>query len=127
MSSPNLTAAAREPGRAAGLAARIPATWVACFELTKPRLLSLVLTTTFLGYFLAGGTIAEWARAVVLTLGTALVGGGANGLNQVIEADRDARMRRTRGRPIPSGRLSRQAALAFSLAASAPQPSPGER
>lgn len=119
MSSPNLTAAAREHGRAAGLAARLPATWVACFELTKPRLLSLVLTTTFLGYFLAGGTIAEWARAVVLTLGTALVGGGANGLNQVIEADRDARMRRTRGRPIPSGRLSRQAALAFSLTASA--------
>ncbi len=96
-----------------------PPTWAACFELTKPRLLSLVLVTTFLGYFLAGGTFAEWPRVVALMLGTALIGGGANGVNQVLEAERDARMRRTRDRPVPSGRLSRRTALVFSSAASA--------
>jgi protoheme IX farnesyltransferase len=111
----NVTAAER-PDR---VAAWWPSTWAACFELTKPRLLSLVLVTTGLGYFLAGGTLAPWGRIAGLILGTALVGGGANGVNQVLEAERDARMRRTRDRPVPSGRLSRPTALAFSLTASA--------
>ena len=48
-------------------------------------------------------------------LGTALVGGGANALNQWWEVPRDALMRRTRTRPLPSGRLSRSASVAFAL------------
>jgi protoheme IX farnesyltransferase len=51
-------------------------------------------------------------------LGTALVAGGTNALNQLSERDVDARMRRTRGRPLPSGRLTPRAAGAFAAAIS---------
>lgn len=51
-------------------------------------------------------------------LGTALVAGGTNALNQLSERDVDARMRRTRGRPLPSGRLTPRAAGVFAAAIS---------
>jgi protoheme IX farnesyltransferase len=93
----------------------IPARWADYVELTKPRLLSLVVVTTLLGYLLAGGSAADWWRLLALGAGTALVGGGANALNQWWEVPRDALMRRTRTRPLPSGRLSRSASVAFAL------------
>lgn len=93
----------------------IPARWACYVELTKPRLLSLVLVTTFLGYLLAGGAAANWARILATTIGTALVGGGANVLNQWWEVPRDALMRRTRERPLPSGRVSRPSSAIFGL------------
>ena len=75
----------------------------AMVELTKPRLASLVLFVVYLGAFLAGdGGMVAW-HAV---LGTFLVAGGANALNQVLERDLDRRMRRTRERPLPTGRLT---------------------
>jgi protoheme IX farnesyltransferase len=108
-------AAAARPARAAAIR---PFSVSACAELTKPRLLSLVLVTTFLGYVLAGGSLHDAWRVLATLLGTALVGGGANGLNQWWEAERDGRMRRTRTRPLPSGRVSRGAAFAFSASLS---------
>ncbi len=51
-------------------------------------------------------------------IGTALVAGGTNAFNQLRERDVDARMRRTRGRPLPSGRLSPRAAALFAGAIS---------
>jgi protoheme IX farnesyltransferase len=95
------------------------ASWIALGELTKPRLLSLVVATTALGYLLAGAPAGTGLRLLATILGTALVGGGANGLNQVEEASRDARMRRTRRRPLPTRRVSRGGAIAFSSALSA--------
>jgi protoheme IX farnesyltransferase len=91
----------------------LPARWASYLELTKPRLLSLVLVTTLLGYLLAGGSAGDWVRVAATGLGTALVGGGANALNQRWEVERDARMRRTRGRPLPQGRVSRRASVGF--------------
>ena len=73
--------------------------------LTKPRLNSLVVVTTGVGY-LAGGV--EGFDPVVFahtTIGAALVAGGAAALNQIAERDLDERMLRTRDRPIPAGRL----------------------
>ena len=73
--------------------------------LTKPRLNSLVVATTGVGY-LAGRT--EGFDPVVFahtTIGAALVAGGAAALNQIAERDLDERMLRTRDRPIPAGRL----------------------
>jgi len=70
-------------------------------ELTKPRLSSLVLFVVFLGAWLAGGGIGAWQAVVA----TGLVAGGANALNMLMERRLDARMRRTLGRPLPSGRL----------------------
>lgn len=84
----------------------------ACVETTKPGITRLVTITASVGLILAGlyhgGLHAlDWLRlAVGVVAGTALAAAGANALNQWYESDRDARMRRTSGRPIPSARLS---------------------
>ncbi|NNE44144.1 MAG: protoheme IX farnesyltransferase [Gemmatimonadetes bacterium] len=90
--------------------------WHPFAELTKPRLTSLVLATTALGYLLAAGSLADPLRLLVAVVGTALIGGGANGLNQWWEVAADARMRRTQGRPFPSGRITPRAGVVFCLA-----------
>jgi len=87
-------------------------------ELAKARLSGLVVATAVVGFLLAGRGAIDWVGLVWTILGTSLIVGGANGLNQVIEADRDRRMERTRTRPIPAGRLSPGYALVVSLAAS---------
>jgi hypothetical protein len=83
-------------------------------ELTKPRITFLVLVTTLVGFYMAS---REALRLVLLfhtILGTALVAGGASALNQYFERDLDARMLRTRNRPLPEGRVIPGEALRFS-------------
>ncbi len=83
-------------------------------DLTKARLSAMVLVTTAIGYALAafGETIAPW-HLVATLVGTALAAFSASVFNQVIEANRDRTMDRTRNRPIPSGRVSRAQAIAL--------------
>ena len=82
--------------------------------LTKPRITTLVLATDAAGATLAPGHVA--GRALALSLaGTALIVGSANALNMWWERDIDARMTRTRKRPLPAGRLSPDVALGFGL------------
>jgi protoheme IX farnesyltransferase len=90
----------------------------AYLELTKPVLTMLVLVTTGLGYLLGSTGPVDVVRLVLAVLGTALVGGGANGLNQWWETGRDARMVRTRGRPFPSRRITSRGGFVFSVAIS---------
>jgi protoheme IX farnesyltransferase len=82
-------------------------------ELTKPRLLPLVLVTGLPALAMAGG---EWpaphTMALVL-LGIALAAAAANTFNAYIERDLDKEMERTKDRPLPAGRLAPGAALAF--------------
>jgi heme o synthase len=86
---------------------------VAFLELTKPRITQLVVLTAAAGFYLgARGTIDLRLLAHTL-LGTALVAAGTNAFNQLRERDVDARMRRTQGRPLPSGRVTPAAAGAF--------------
>jgi protoheme IX farnesyltransferase len=88
----------------------------AFFELIKPRISSLVLVATAVGFGLAALSSAAGPSPLVLLhvlLATALVAGGANALNQYREAELDAKMVRTAGRPIPSGRLSENEVLLF--------------
>ena len=80
-------------------------------SLTKPRLSTLVLFVVFLGAWLAGGGPATWHAVFA----TALVAGGANALNMYIERDRDKLMRRTRGRPLSTGRLQPVEVLVFGM------------
>jgi protoheme IX farnesyltransferase len=86
-------------------------------ELAKARLTSLVLLTTLVGYLLPGRGDHGAAHLVGTLLGTALAAGGANALNQWLEVEQDALMERTRGRPLPSGRLTRRHALLWGLGA----------
>ncbi|HLP01876.1 MAG TPA: heme o synthase [Opitutaceae bacterium] len=92
-------------------AAVAPSTpWRDCLELTKPGLSLLSVLTALAGYFAARPEIAL-RTLLALALGTTLCAGGAAALNQFLEADTDARMRRTRERPLPAGRLPSGAAF----------------
>ena len=73
--------------------------------LAKPRLNMLVVASAMVGFVMGGGPLWN-VRLVLMTLiGTALVAGGASAFNQVIERFRDARMERTRLRPMADRRL----------------------
>jgi len=84
-------------------------------ELTKPRITWLILMSTAVGYFF--GHRGAWAFWPILhtLLGTGLIASGTAALNQWYERDADRKMRRTAGRPIPSGRLSPERALRFGI------------
>ncbi|HEX6464579.1 MAG TPA: heme o synthase [Vicinamibacterales bacterium] len=75
------------------------------FALAKPRLNLLVVVSALVGYAMADGEPLGVLRICGLLLGTGLIAGGASALNQVLERDIDALMRRTRTRPLPDQRL----------------------
>src|SRR5215470_1872407 len=82
-------------------------------DLTKPRVVAMVLVTTLVGFYLGSSATPEWWRLLVTLLGTGLSAGGTLALNQYLERDADALMARTRARPLPSGRLEPLDALLF--------------
>ncbi|MEZ5355909.1 MAG: heme o synthase [Bryobacteraceae bacterium] len=84
-------------------------------ELTKPRITWLILMSTAIGFYFGSGP--GWSLITLLhtLLGTGLIASGTAALNQWYESDADARMNRTRNRPIPSGRLTRNRALVFAI------------
>jgi protoheme IX farnesyltransferase len=84
-------------------------------DLTKPRLLPMVLFTGLPVLGMAAGGWPSLSFSLVTLLGISLAAASANTLNAYIERDVDARMERTRERPLPAGRLSPAAALAFGL------------
>jgi len=85
----------------------------AYFELMKPRILSLVLVTAAIGYFLGGKGVSSYSTLFAMLIGTALTCGGAGALNHYIERDVDSLMKRTRMRPLPSGIVTPAEAVAF--------------
>lgn len=93
--------------------------WFAVFaDLTKARLTFLVLLTTLVGFYIGWrGPMNYWLMAHAV-LGTALVASGAAALNQLLEREHDAKMRRTRNRPLPSGRLQPTTVMIFGGACS---------
>jgi protoheme IX farnesyltransferase len=84
------------------------------FELMKPRVMSLVVFTALVGLILAPGHMHP-VIAFTALLCIAVGAGAAGALNMWYDADIDARMARTAGRPIPAGRLAPGEALAFGL------------
>jgi protoheme IX farnesyltransferase len=81
--------------------------------LTKPRVVMMVLVTTLVGYYVGLPGAADWSRLLHLVVGTLLAAGGTLALNQYSEREVDARMDRTRSRPLPDGRLQPLEALVF--------------
>jgi protoheme IX farnesyltransferase len=83
------------------------------FTMTKPRVQSLLLLTTVTTMYVAGDPSPG---LVLLTcLGGALSAGGAGAINHYVDRDIDAIMRRTASRPVPSGRVAPNAALAYGI------------
>ena len=84
------------------------------FALLKPRVMSLVIFTAFVGIIAAPGKIHPWIAAVAL-LAIAVGAGAAGALNMWYDADIDAQMKRTAKRPVPRGAILASEALGFGL------------
>jgi protoheme IX farnesyltransferase len=91
-----------------------PAHWRDFLALTKPRVMTLVVFTGLCG-MLAAPVRVDPVIGFTAILCIALGAGAAGALNQWYEADIDAAMRRTQKRPLPDGRMDRQAALHFGV------------
>jgi len=88
--------------------------WADLVELSKPRITGLIMLTAAVGYRL--GAVGGFDLGLLpLLLGTALTSSGAAALNQYLEREIDARMRRTESRPLPAGRVRPVDALALGL------------
>jgi protoheme IX farnesyltransferase len=87
--------------------------------LTKPRVVVMVLITTFVGFYLAIPGGLNWLLLCHTLMGVALASGGTLALNQYLERDLDACMLRTKERPLPEGRLQPGEALGFGVAITA--------
>jgi protoheme IX farnesyltransferase len=74
-------------------------------ELVKPNIVGLILVTVAAGFYVGSAGTLHLALLVHTLVGSALVAAGSNALNQILERNIDARMRRTKARPLPSGRL----------------------
>jgi protoheme IX farnesyltransferase len=84
--------------------------------LTKPDVTFLVVITTVAGFYLGSTGGMEWIRLLQTLCGTLLVAGGTAALNQYIEREMDSVMRRTAGRPLPTGVLRPAEVLWFGVA-----------
>lgn len=88
--------------------------WFAVYaDLVKARLTFLVLLTTLVGFYLGFRGPVDYFLMLHTVLGTGLVAGGAAALNQLLEREHDAKMRRTKDRPLPSGRLQPTTVMVF--------------
>jgi heme o synthase len=83
------------------------------FEMTKPKVQSLLLFTTVTTMYIAG--TPSLGRVALTCLGGALSAGGAGAINHALDRDIDAVMKRTADRPVASGRVSSQAAIVFGV------------
>jgi len=97
-------------GRAVARAQQIRA----AITLGKPGIAAFITMAAVAAYIVAGGSVAS-ATFFHVIVATGLVAAGAAALNQVREAEIDARMRRTRNRPVPSGTLARQQAVTVAV------------
>lgn len=91
------------------------ASWRDYLELTKPRVVVLMLITSLVGMFLATRAGVPWPVLVFGNLGIGLCAGAAAAVNHVVDRRIDSIMARTHKRPVTAGRLSPVAALAFAL------------
>ena len=95
----------RIPTAAAGLG-EVLALGRAFWQLTKPRVVALLVLTAWVGMMLAGEGLPDLALMAVASLGIAMVSGAAAAFNHVLDQKIDARMARTRLRPLPTAWLT---------------------
>jgi protoheme IX farnesyltransferase len=94
---------------------RFAAGWRDYLELTKPRVVALIVLTAVVGTLLAAPGLPPLDALLLGNLGIALAAGSAAAINHVVDQHIDARMARTRTRPLPAGHLRSGQALAFAI------------
>ena len=85
------------------------------YELTKPRVVMLIVFTAVVGMFLSIPGMVPWSVLLYATLGIGLAAGSAASINHLLDQKADAAMARTRARPLPTGNLTSRQALAFAM------------
>ncbi len=85
-----------------------------CLALTKPRVTALIVFTAVIGMFLATPGMVPLDILLAATVGIGLSSGAAAAFNHLVEQKIDAKMARTRGRPLPTGQLTSKQTLLFS-------------
>lgn len=84
-------------------------------ELLKPRLSFLVAFSSGFGYIMGTEGQVSWMTLIALSIGGILVSGASVTINQIIEIEYDALMGRTQNRPLPTGKISRNEAIIYSI------------
>ena len=87
--------------------------WLDYYELTKPRVVMLIVFTAVVGMFLAVPAIPDLRQLTLGTIGIAMAASSAAVFNHVLDARIDILMMRTRGQPLPQGKLTEKSALVF--------------
>ena len=113
--APDMTTATQRAGMAAASAGGVRQRLRDYVTLTKPRIISLLLVTTWAPMVIASRGWPDGWTLLWTMLGGYLMAGGANAINMYIDRDIDAHMPRTKLRPIPSGRMSPGHVLAFGI------------
>lgn len=93
-----------------------PSVFRSYVTLAKPRIMLMVLVTVWVGFMFGGRVYGwDWLTMIAALVGSGLSCMGASALNQVYERDTDAKMKRTRNRPMPNGRIGVKAGWAFGV------------
>jgi len=87
-------------------------------QLTKPRITWLILMSTGIGFFFGVRETWDWMVLLHTMIGTGLIASGTAALNQWMEREADSRMKRTKNRPLPAGKLQPRKAFWFAVALS---------
>ena len=90
--------------------------WQDYLELTKPRVVALMILTTVIGMCMAVPGLVPWQPLVFGNLGIALCAGAAAAINHIVDERIDQQMARTQARPVATGRISQQDATLFAFA-----------
>lgn len=90
-----------------------PIDWQSYYQMTKPTISMLVVVTVVPALFMAGTKLPTLTVAFAALIGTFLASGSAAIFNHLVDSDIDAYMKRTRGRPIPAGKVSSAKAATF--------------
>jgi heme o synthase len=93
--------------------------WRDYYQLTKPKVVALLMLTAWVGMMLAAPGLPDIGSVIIASLGIAMVTAGAAAFNHILDEKIDAQMARTHHRPLPKGRLGRQQALAFAASLAA--------
>lgn len=97
------------------LATNAALSWRRYYDLTKPKVVALILFTALVGMLLSTPALVPWANLAFGLLGIGLAAASGAALNHVVDQRIDALMERTRGRPLPSGQMDTPHALLFAV------------